>query len=253
MRTVAVLPAAPAGPYFKPLQQMVYHRVMQNPPLPMLPNTLVAQKTVVTPVKTLGPTQVEASADPSAFLPLKGLHKESGCLRHLDSLWTFFLQSLVALCQFRCWDQKPVMIQRPLNPVDTTKLQIKPLPQQTTPTAFLPLKRLHKESGCLWHLDSLWTFLQSLVALCQFLGVEILWHFYTFLYLQSFLYFVWRLWGVFRVRPMVCLGSTEGWRSMRRSGLDTLWWYFFASIAPTERLNMRILVLLEFFFLFQPQ
>ena len=95
-------------------------------------------------------------------------------------------------------------------------------------------------------------FLQSLVALCRFLGVEILWHFYTFLYIsiRSVLYFVWRLWNVLRVHPMMCLGSTEGWRNMRRSGLDTLWWYCFASIAPTELLNMRILVLLKVVFSF---
>ena len=84
-------------------------------------------------------------------------------------------------------------------------------------------------------------FLQSLVALCRFLAVEILWHFYTYFY--TFLYgviYVWRLWGVFRVHPMMCLGSTEGWRRTQRNELDTLWWYCFANIAPTELLNMRI-------------
>ena len=87
---------------------------------------------------------------------------------------------------------------------------------------------------------------------CRFISVFRCWYFF---YISIHFYtecFIFRVAFVRGFHPMVCLGSTEGWRSMRRSGLGTLWWYFFASIAPTERLNMRILVLLEVFFLFQP-
>ena len=58
MRTVVVLPSASQGQYVKPPQQMVYHlqqmpRVMQNPHVAMLPNKVVVQKTMISPVKTV--------------------------------------------------------------------------------------------------------------------------------------------------------------------------------------------------------
>ena len=75
MRTVAVLPAAPVGPY-KPPQQMVYHlpdmsRVMQNPHVSMPPKVVI-QKT--TPVKTLARAvdfqQPQISSRPVQSMPM---------------------------------------------------------------------------------------------------------------------------------------------------------------------------------------